>query len=81
MPAYFIKDESEIKSKNEIHHFDYASQKLLEKKDWLPQKDKISIVLTSGASCPDAVVEAVMEKLLSYFDLNKTLEEVMQEVG
>ncbi len=81
MPAYFIKDESEIKSKNEIHHFDYASQKLLEKKDWLPQKDKVTIVLTSGASCPDAVVEAVMEKVLSYFELDKSIEQVMEEVG
>jgi hypothetical protein len=32
-------------------------------------------------SCPDVVVEAVMEKILSYFELDKSIEQVMEEVG
>jgi len=33
--------------------------------DFMPSKTKIRIVLTSGASCPDSIVEQVMYTLLS----------------
>jgi len=29
--------------------------------DFIPEKDPVKILITSGASCPDAVVEAVIE--------------------
>ena len=45
-----------------------------------PQKDKVKIILTSGASCPDAVIERVLRKLLSYFPNAKTEEEAMNFV-
>ncbi|MFN0032915.1 MAG: 4-hydroxy-3-methylbut-2-enyl diphosphate reductase [Flavobacteriales bacterium] len=68
MPAYFIKDASEIESREMLHHFDYPTQKLLAKHEWLPNKEHVRIVLTSGASCPDAVLETVMEKVMIYFE-------------
>ncbi|TAL57856.1 MAG: 4-hydroxy-3-methylbut-2-enyl diphosphate reductase [Bacteroidetes bacterium] len=40
----------------------------------------VSIILTSGASCPDAVVERVMMKMLSYFENVKPTEKVMEIV-
>jgi 4-hydroxy-3-methylbut-2-enyl diphosphate reductase len=35
--------------------------------------------MTSGASCPDALVEGVIEKIVSYFPSRKTIEELSKE--
>ncbi len=66
-PTYFINSPDEIKSKTEISHFDYPNKKHLVTKGFLPGKDKIKIVVTSGASCPDTVVDAVILKILSFY--------------
>jgi 4-hydroxy-3-methylbut-2-enyl diphosphate reductase len=34
-------------------------------------------MLTCGASCPDAVVEAILLRLLSFYEGTKPIEEVM----
>lgn len=77
--TYFINSDSEIKSANEIHHFDYAIKKKMISENFLPKKDQVKIVLTSGASCPDTLVDRVMQKIVDYFPGSKKLEEVMQE--
>lgn len=61
--TYFIKDEHEIKSKNLINHFDIHSHTLKETVDYLPEKRPLKIVLTSGASCPDATVDRVIQRI------------------
>ncbi len=65
LPTYFISNEEKIISAEEIHHFDLHQKKELVTKNWLPNKSKIRILITSGASCPDAIVEEVMKKLSS----------------
>lgn len=72
--TYFISSEKEIESAELIHHFDYPHQQRLNSRGFIPQKDKVKIILTSGASCPDAVVERVMRKLLGYFPSAKSEE-------
>lgn len=79
-PTYFINSEHEIKSANEIHHFDYHHKEKRITKDFLPQKNPVKIVLTSGASCPDTLVDRVMMKVLSLFDGTKSTEEVIKEI-
>jgi 4-hydroxy-3-methylbut-2-enyl diphosphate reductase len=37
----------------------------------------VKIILTSGASCPDAIVEAVMQKILSFYKGIKSVDEVL----
>lgn len=76
-PTYFISSDKEIESKTLIHHFDHAHQKKLSTGNFIPKKEKVNIILTSGASCPDAVVENVLNKLLSFFESVKTKEEVI----
>jgi len=63
LPTFYISDESEIKSKTEIHHFNFHAHKMEITHDFIPQKKALKILLTSGASCPDAIVEAVINKL------------------
>lgn len=80
MPVYFIKDAEEIVSENSIFHFVYAEQKRIEATDWLPKKDKVKIVITSGASCPDPVVETVVRKVQGFFPNANYIENVLEEL-
>ncbi len=66
-PTYFISSKNEIISKKKIKHFDLSTKLMLETENFLPEKDKISIALTCGASCPDIDVEQVLKKIISYF--------------
>jgi 4-hydroxy-3-methylbut-2-enyl diphosphate reductase len=76
-PTYFISSEKEIESDTLIHHFDYPHQKKLSTENFIPKKDKVKIILTSGASCPDATVERVLNQLLSCFKNTTTKEEAL----
>ena len=37
---------------------------------------KFKILITSGASCPDALVEGVIEKLATYFTIKNSIEDL-----
>ena len=78
-PTYFINSENEIKSANEIHHFNYPQKKNVVTNNFLPSKDLVKIILTSGASCPDTLVDRVMIKLMSYFAGAKSLDEALKD--
>lgn len=78
-PTYFINSDTEIKSETEIQHFDYHNKKKLSTQNFLPQKKQLNIVLTSGASCPDTLVDGVMLKILGYYKETRPIETVMQE--
>ncbi|MBI4930341.1 MAG: 4-hydroxy-3-methylbut-2-enyl diphosphate reductase [Bacteroidetes bacterium] len=79
-PTYFISSETEIVSEEKINHFNFHSQTHLTSEGYLKKKSEIRIILTSGASCPDAVVERVMMKILSFFQGTKSTNDVMAEV-
>jgi 4-hydroxy-3-methylbut-2-enyl diphosphate reductase len=76
-PTFFINSDREIKSKEEIQHFNYHRKELLTTFSFIPEKRPLKVVLTSGASCPDTVVDKVMLKLVSYFNGSKSVEEVL----
>lgn len=78
LPTYFIHSEDEILSAKEIRHFDYADKSLKTTFSFLPQKDKVRILITSGASCPDALVEGVIEKIVSLFPNAKTSKKMLE---
>lgn len=79
VPTYFISSHEEIKSNSEIHHFNYPEKKKEVTSDWLPDRDPLRIILTSGASCPDAAVDRVMQKVLSFFSGVTPVEQVVEE--
>jgi len=76
--TYFIESEREIESPSLIHHFNIHTKQRQATSAFLPQKDKVRIVVTSGASCPDTLVDRVMLKILSFFPEAAPLESVMQ---
>ncbi|QSE99327.1 4-hydroxy-3-methylbut-2-enyl diphosphate reductase [Fulvivirga lutea] len=79
-PTYFINSPDEIIGEQLINHYDYPNHKHLTTDNWLPKKSPTKIVLTSGASCPDTLVDQVLLKILSYFNEAKSVETVMAEI-
>jgi 4-hydroxy-3-methylbut-2-enyl diphosphate reductase len=77
-PTYFISSPENI-SDSEISHFDYASKKLLQIQNFLPNKSKINILITSGASCPDTLLDEVIQKIIDKFQFSKTFDEVLAD--
>ena len=75
--TYFINSDKEIKSKEEIQHFNYSKKELLTTHQFLPEKNPLKIVLTSGASCPDTLVDRVLLKIISYFPDAKSVDDVL----
>jgi len=79
--TYFISSEKEIIDKNTIQHFDYPNKKHLTTSDFLPNKTPIRIILTSGASCPDSVIEGVIHKINSFYTDIKSIDEVIKHLS
>ncbi|MEX2402618.1 MAG: 4-hydroxy-3-methylbut-2-enyl diphosphate reductase [Balneolales bacterium] len=80
--TYHIRDASEIKSDDEIHHFNQWDKEIKQSHDWLSQsKTPLTIAITSGASCPDALVDEVILKVVSYLDECREVEEALAPFG
>lgn len=76
LPTFFISSDEKLISVNEVEHWDFHHKQELHSFTFLPQKEQVTIMLTSGASCPDALVEAVIRKLLSFYGLEHKIEEL-----
>ena len=70
--TFFINSAKKISLENHIKHFDIETKKEVLTKSFLPNK-KCNIILTSGASCPDIILEEIMIKLaqIKNQELNK----------
>ncbi|MBL7937520.1 MAG: 4-hydroxy-3-methylbut-2-enyl diphosphate reductase [Bacteroidia bacterium] len=79
--TYFISSEKEIIDKNTIHHFDYPNKKHLTTNQFLPNKTPVRIIITSGASCPDSVIEGVIHKINSFYTDIKSVEDVIKHLS
>ncbi len=79
LPTYFIDSAERIISQVKILHYDFHNKIEKQTDNFLFQKNPVKILITSGASCPDALVEGVINKLVSYFPEYKTAEETIAE--
>jgi 4-hydroxy-3-methylbut-2-en-1-yl diphosphate reductase len=79
--TYFINSEQEIKSPREIHHYHYHAKEKVVTADFLPHRNPVKIVLTSGASCPDTLVDRVMLRVLEFFPGVRPVEAVLQNLS
>ena len=78
LPTYFINDDTKILSREFINHYDLHRKEELTTTGWLPSKMPVKILLTSGASCPDALVEGVIEKVSGFFEGSRKMEEMVE---
>jgi 4-hydroxy-3-methylbut-2-enyl diphosphate reductase len=79
LPTYFIDDVSKVVSESEIIHADWKNKTAQVVHNYLPQKETVKILMTSGASCPDAVVESVIQKIAGYFGKKAALDQLILE--
>jgi 4-hydroxy-3-methylbut-2-enyl diphosphate reductase len=78
-PTYHVRDAEEIKSPTKIRHFNQWDKEIKTTADWLPQhKEPVDIAITSGASCPDILVDEVILKILSYFEGTESIESIIE---
>ncbi len=80
-PTYFISSAKEIISKDEINFFDISKHERTHKIDYLPKKLPVDILLTSGASCPDSVIDEVLQKIISFYPEAKEISEVIKKLA
>lgn len=63
LPVYFIDSPDRILNKQELVNCNWRTKEQTTVSHFLPEKAPVKILITSGASCPDAVVESVIRKL------------------
>jgi 4-hydroxy-3-methylbut-2-en-1-yl diphosphate reductase len=80
LPTYFIESANKILDRNLIKHFNLHRKKEEITENFIPEREQVTIMLTCGASCPDAIIEGVLIRLLSFFPDAKSIEEVMSEL-
>lgn len=79
-PTYFISSASEILDGTTIRHYHYPNKKLVQTKNFLPEKKPVKIIITSGASCPDSLLEEVIHKINSFYEQIVPLEDVIKHL-
>jgi len=79
MPTYFIESASDLLSDRELKAFNWRTHEEYFKSDFLPNKSVVDILITSGASCPDAIVQDTIEKLSGFFTNSKTIEDISKD--
>ncbi len=80
LPTYYISGAEEILNKDLIRHFNYHKNEMFETTNFLPNKNPLKIILTSGASCPDAVVDGVLDRILEFFSDLNSKESVLENL-
>lgn len=78
LPTYYIANSSEIKSESEVHHFNFRTKEMHVTKDFL--KGNSSIMITCGASCPDSVLNEVIEKIVGFYTEVASNEEALKNL-
>ena len=78
-PTFHIRDSGEFESPACIHHFNQWKKEIFFFTDSATTEKKgLKIALTSGASCPDVIVDEVLLKILDYYPESRSVEEVLE---
>ena len=78
-PTFHIRDAGEFQSPDKIRHFNQWEKEILETENWLPvENDDLRIAITSGASCPDVLVDEVLLKILEFYPGSASIDEIIK---
>jgi 4-hydroxy-3-methylbut-2-enyl diphosphate reductase len=78
--TYHVRDETELISELEIRHFNQWNKQIQSTLNWFPlEKELVTVAITSGASCPDTIVDEVIMKICSYFKKTHSVEDAIAE--
>ncbi len=84
LPTYFIRDADELLSTKRIRHLELETKQVKTTENWLfeetgsVRKTPTDIVLTAGASCPDVLLDEVLQKIVGWFPNTRSIEEVLE---
>ena len=81
LPTYFINSPDKLLSSKDILHYNFHTKEEYIAVDYLPTGNPARILITSGASCPDAVVESVIRKLASFYGVESRLDALTSELA
>ncbi|RFM26318.1 4-hydroxy-3-methylbut-2-enyl diphosphate reductase [Deminuibacter soli] len=81
LPTYFIDSADKIISRNEIRNCNWRTKETSLQSNFLPATDPARILITSGASCPDALVEEVIRKLAGYYNTENQVDALITAYG
>ena len=82
LPTLFIRNELEFLAEGAVRHCDWRTGAIRTTQDPWPESHEGSvptILVTSGASCPDASVERVIRRLLAEYPGGKPVDEVLTD--
>jgi 4-hydroxy-3-methylbut-2-en-1-yl diphosphate reductase len=79
LPSFFVEGPDQLISDKEIMHFDLRDHEEKLTTGWLMGKTPLRVLVTSGASCPDAIVESVITKLRSFVKGSKRTEDLIEQ--
>lgn len=79
LPTYFIDSAEKIISGDKIIHCNWRTKEISTVNNFMQKKDVPKILITSGASCPDILVEAVIKKLISFSSSPMTIEKLISQ--
>ena len=78
LPSFFIRSDDDITSEEELLHYNWRTKEESIVLNWLPKHSPARILVTSGASCPDAIVEDVLKKIHSFFPGANSFAQMME---
>lgn len=79
LPTYFIDDASKIVNEQQIITTNWENKEVKKIENYLPKKEVVRILVTSGASCPDTLVEASIRKIAAYFGKENIIDELAHQ--
>lgn len=79
LPTYFIDSPDKLLDKTKLIHCNWHTKELSEISNYLPATTPLKILITSGASCPDAIVEQVIRKIAGFYEVEDQIDAYLEK--
>ena len=79
LPTFYISSEEEMTADGGIKHWNFHDKKEMFTSNFLPAKSELKVLISSGASCPDALVEGIIRALREKVPGCRSMENVENE--
>ena len=79
--TYFINSDEKLVTERNILHYNYHTKQEILSTDYLPVTSPARILVTSGASCPDALVEGVIRRIASFYGVEGQVDALAAELS
>ena len=80
LPAYFIDSADRLLNQTVIENRNWQTKELTTINNYLPNRLPLKILITSGASCPDAIVETVIRKLAGFYGVEERIDTLPEKI-